>query len=97
MTIVILRSGALSCIGRAGERRRSRCLGNATGGAMQNDPADPAPPAAVSIVESPSAAARLEAALEFVAGYPAGTEMLVVAPSRQAADDFVRDFAGSIS
>ena len=46
-----------------------------------------------SIFESPSAAARLDAASRFVNAYPPGTEILIAAASRQAADDFVRDLA----
>ncbi len=48
---------------------------------------------AISLVESSSAVARLEAAAEFVRAYPPGTEITIVAASRQAADDFVRELA----
>jgi ATP-dependent helicase/nuclease subunit B len=45
------------------------------------------------IVHSSAAAARLDAALRFLAELPPATEALVVAASRGAADDLVRKFA----
>jgi hypothetical protein len=62
---------------------------------MRHDSALPFPPS-LSVVQSPSAAARLEAASRFVTDYPAGTEIVIAAASRQAADDFVRDLASGI-
>src|SRR5512143_3921922 len=44
----------------------------------------------LEIVESPSAAARLDAAIDFVRAAPAGTELLLVGASRDAVDDLVR-------
>jgi hypothetical protein len=43
---------------------------------------------------SPSAPERLEQARGFVRSFPAGTEIVIVGPTRSAADDFVRDVAG---
>ncbi len=45
------------------------------------------------IVTSTSAAARLEAAREFLAGRPSSTELVIVGASRGAADDFARAVA----
>jgi ATP-dependent helicase/nuclease subunit B len=42
------------------------------------------------VFESPSAVDRFEAARHFVASFPAGTELLVLSASREAADDFCR-------
>src|SRR5262245_35563627 len=42
------------------------------------------------VFESPSAVERFEAARRFVAGFPPGTELLVMSASRDAADDFCR-------
>jgi hypothetical protein len=44
-------------------------------------------------VVSASARVRLEAAAAFLAGWPASTELLVVAATREAADDFCRQIA----
>ena len=57
------------------------------------DPVLRSSPSSISIVESPSAAARLDAAAKFVLASPPGTEIIIAAASRQAADDFVRDLA----
>ncbi len=47
----------------------------------------------IRLVESPAGSVRLSAAVEFLAAIPAGTEALVVAASRGAADDLVRRLA----
>ena len=47
----------------------------------------------VRVIASTSAATRLAAARHFVLDAPPATEILVVAASRSAADDFVRDLA----
>ena len=57
------------------------------------DPVLRSSPSSISIVESPSAAARLDAAAKFVLASPPGTEIIIAAASRQAADDFMRDLA----
>jgi CRISPR/Cas system-associated exonuclease Cas4 (RecB family) len=49
----------------------------------------------IHIIESPTASVRLAAAAEFLAAIPAGTEALVVAASRGAADDLVRRLAAN--
>ena len=62
-------------------------------GAVMPDPAPRSSPSSICVVESPSAAARLDAAAQFVRAHPPGTEVVIAAASRQAADDFVRDLA----
>lgn len=47
----------------------------------------------IRLFESARARDRLDAARAFVAAQPAGTDVLVVAPLRGTADDFVREFA----
>jgi ATP-dependent helicase/nuclease subunit B len=44
----------------------------------------------MDVFESPAAVERFEAARRFVASFPAGTELLVMSASREAADDFCR-------
>jgi ATP-dependent helicase/nuclease subunit B len=44
----------------------------------------------MQVFESPSAVERFEAARQFVASFPPGTELLVMSASREAADDFCR-------
>ena len=60
---------------------------------MLSEPARRSAHPPLSIVESTSAAARLKAAETFVGQRAAGTEIVVVGASRQAADDFVRELA----
>lgn len=45
------------------------------------------------VVTSPSAAARLDAAVRFLARFPLGTEQIIVGASRGAADDLARAIA----
>ena len=45
------------------------------------------------IVVSDSAAARLDAARQFVLAVPPASEILIVSASRGAADDFARDWS----
>src|SRR5262249_45834615 len=45
------------------------------------------------VVVSSSASVRLDAAREFLAGHPAGSEVVVIGASRGAADDLPRDMA----
>jgi CRISPR/Cas system-associated exonuclease Cas4 (RecB family) len=45
------------------------------------------------VFSAPSARERLDRAREFVRSFPAGTEVVIVGPSRAAVDDFVRDVA----
>lgn len=47
----------------------------------------------LDLVESPSAARRLDAARRFVAQWPPGTELLLVGGTREAADELARDIA----
>ena len=49
----------------------------------------------IALVRSHSAGDRLLLAAEFIARFPAGTEILLLAPSRQAADDLARERASS--
>ncbi len=51
---------------------------------------DPARAPVIRVVESPSAEARIAAALAFVAAQPPATEVMVVGASREAADDLAR-------
>ena len=46
----------------------------------------------IPVFESTSASERLAQAAEFIRGFPASTEVLILANSREAADDFVRAF-----
>ncbi len=48
----------------------------------------------VQIVHSPSSAERLEETVAFLRSHPPGTEIVIVAASREAADDLVRRLAG---
>src|SRR5215831_12188152 len=48
------------------------------------------------ILKSHSAADRIVAATEFVRSFPPATEVLLIGASRDAVDDFVRSFAGSV-
>jgi ATP-dependent helicase/nuclease subunit B len=45
------------------------------------------------VIQSSSAAERIAAAAEFIGSFRAGTELLLVGPSREAVDDLVRGFA----
>ena len=45
------------------------------------------------VITSPSAAARLAAARDFLGRHPPATELLIVAASRGAADDLARAVA----
>ena len=47
----------------------------------------------MAVVTSSSAGARLAAGRAFVTRFPPDTELLIVAPTRGAADDFARDAA----
>ncbi len=47
------------------------------------------------VLQSPSAAERISAAVEFIRSFPPATEMLLVGSSRESVDDLVRGFAGS--
>lgn len=53
----------------------------------------PCPTIVLRVFESPSAAERLDAAERFLAAAPAGTELLVIGASREAADDVCRAIA----
>lgn len=44
----------------------------------------------IALFESPSGAARRARAAEFLTSFPAGAELLVVGPTREVVDDFVR-------
>jgi ATP-dependent helicase/nuclease subunit B len=48
----------------------------------------------IRVVQSSSAARRLESAAAFVRGFPPGTELLLVSATREAVDDFVRQLPG---
>ena len=45
------------------------------------------------ILESPSGSERLNAAREFVRGFPAGSELLLIGASRESVDDFARELS----
>lgn len=47
----------------------------------------------IHILESPSGSERLNAAREFVRGFPAGSELLLIGASREAVDDFARELS----